>query len=87
MTEGDILVVIGALKCCLLTTEGAKDLADKVGGKAMITLSEVENFHPEEGMALANTISVGIKCNIDQTPYPKFAPNLYVLKPRLCLFK
>lgn len=48
----------------------AKELASKVGGEA-ITLSELENFHPEEEMILANTTSVGMKPNIDETPIPK----------------
>lgn len=47
--------------------ERAKQLADKVGGQAM-TLSEVDNFHPEEGMVLANTTSVGMKPRFDDTP-------------------
>lgn len=54
----------------LLLTERAKELADKVGGQAM-TLAEVENFHPEEGMVLANTTSVGMKPKIDLTPISK----------------
>ena len=37
-------------------------------------LVEVENFHPEEGMILANTTSVGMKPNIDETPIPKVHP-------------
>ena len=54
----------------LLLTERAKELADKVGGQA-ITLAEVDNFHPEEGMVLANTTSVGMKPKIDLTPISK----------------
>ena len=53
------------LLMCIL--ERAKQLADKVGGQAM-TLSEVDNFHPEEGMVLANTTSVGMKPRFDDTP-------------------
>lgn len=36
-----------------------------------MTLAEVENFHPEEGMVLANTTSVGMKPKIDETPMAK----------------
>lgn len=54
----------------LFTTERAKELADKVDGHA-ITLDEVADFHPEEGMVLANTTSVGMKPKIDDTPIPK----------------
>lgn len=48
----------------------AKQLASKVGGEA-ISLAELENFHPEEGMILANTTSVGMKPKIENTPLPK----------------
>ncbi|KAA8536927.1 hypothetical protein F0562_029405 [Nyssa sinensis] len=60
------------------TFERAKELADKVGGQAM-TLAEVDNFHPEEGMILANTTSVGMKPNIDATPISKEALKHYTL--------
>ncbi|GAV64203.1 DHquinase_I domain-containing protein/Shikimate_DH domain-containing protein/Shikimate_dh_N domain-containing protein [Cephalotus follicularis] len=60
------------------TFERAKELADKVGGHAM-TLEEVENFHPQEGMVLANTTSVGMKPKIDLTPLPKHALKHYCL--------
>lgn len=50
--------------------ERAVDLAAKVGGKAM-PLSEVGEFHPEEGMVLANATSVGMKPKVDETPIPK----------------
>ncbi|KAI4303531.1 hypothetical protein MLD38_039145 [Melastoma candidum] len=52
------------------TFKRAKELADKVGGQAM-TLEEFEHFHPEEGMVLANTTSVGMKPKIDDTPLSK----------------
>ncbi|GAB2287369.1 hypothetical protein Dimus_021749 [Dionaea muscipula] len=52
------------------TYERAVDLAAKVGGKAL-TLEEVQNFHPEKGMILANCTSVGMKPNIDSTPLNK----------------
>ncbi|XP_057719134.1 bifunctional 3-dehydroquinate dehydratase/shikimate dehydrogenase, chloroplastic-like [Arachis stenosperma] len=60
------------------TFERAKELANKVGGKSL-PLCEVENFHPEEGMVLANTTSVGMKPNMDQTPIPKHALKHYCL--------
>uniref|UniRef100_A0A7N0TGI3 Shikimate dehydrogenase n=1 Tax=Kalanchoe fedtschenkoi TaxID=63787 RepID=A0A7N0TGI3_KALFE len=56
----------------------AQDLAAKVGGQAL-HLSELEHFHPEEGMVLANTTSVGMKPNIDVTPLPKNALKHYNL--------
>ncbi|XAR52528.1 Shikimate dehydrogenase [Bertholletia excelsa] len=60
------------------TFERAKELAEKVGGKAL-TLEEVNHFHPEEGMVLANTTSVGMKPNIDATPISKEALKHYDL--------
>ncbi|CAL5380978.1 unnamed protein product [Camellia sinensis] len=60
------------------TFERAKELAEKVGGKAL-TLEEVNDFHPEEGMILANTTSVGMKPNIDLTPISKEAFKHYDL--------
>lgn len=59
-----------------VTLERAKELADKVGGQAM-TLEEIEHFHPEDGMVLANTTSVGMKPKIDDTPLPKHALKHY----------
>lgn len=53
-----------------LLSAKAKELADSVGGKA-ITLSELENFHPEEGMILANATSVGMEPKIDESLVPK----------------
>lgn len=59
-------------------TEKAKELASKVGGEAM-TLAELENFHPEDGMILANTTSVGMKPNIDNTPLSKVCLLLFLI--------
>ncbi|KAL2325449.1 hypothetical protein Fmac_024507 [Flemingia macrophylla] len=56
----------------------AKDLATKVGGEA-IPLSELEKFHPEEGMILANATSVGMKPKVDDTPIPEEALKHYSL--------
>lgn len=52
----------------------AKALANKVGGEA-ITLAELETFHPEDGMVLANATSVGMEPRIDQTPLSKVCPD------------
>ncbi|XP_021817405.1 bifunctional 3-dehydroquinate dehydratase/shikimate dehydrogenase, chloroplastic-like isoform X1 [Prunus avium] len=60
------------------TYDKAKALANKVGGEA-ITLAELENFHPEDGMVLANTTSVGMKPRTDQTPISKKALKHYSL--------
>ncbi|KAI8547818.1 hypothetical protein RHMOL_Rhmol07G0225400 [Rhododendron molle] len=60
------------------TFERAKELAEKVGGEAL-TLEEVNDFHPEEGMILANTTSVGMKPNINSTPISKEALKHYDL--------
>ncbi|KAG5232535.1 bifunctional dehydroquinate dehydratase/shikimate dehydrogenase [Salix suchowensis] len=60
------------------TFERARELADKVGGLAM-TLAEAENFHPEDGMVLANTTSVGMTPHTDATPLAKHALKHYCL--------
>lgn len=57
-------------------TVKAKELASKVGGEA-ITLADLENFHPEDGMILANTTSVGMKPNINDTPLSKVCPPFF----------
>ncbi|MED6115600.1 hypothetical protein PIB30_092214 [Stylosanthes scabra] len=56
----------------------AKELAEKVRGEAIV-LSELDKFHSEEGMVLANTTSVGMKPNIDHTPLPKEVLKHYCL--------
>ncbi|GAB2287366.1 hypothetical protein Dimus_021746 [Dionaea muscipula] len=60
------------------TLDKAKALASKVGGEAL-TLDELGDFHPEKGMILANTTSVGMKPGIDQTPIPKDSLKHYSL--------
>ncbi|MQL84346.1 hypothetical protein Taro_016850 [Colocasia esculenta] len=52
------------------TFDRARDLAMSVGGDAL-SLAELESFHPEGGMILANTTSIGMQPNIDGTPLPK----------------
>ncbi|KAL6957444.1 hypothetical protein U1Q18_046607 [Sarracenia purpurea var. burkii] len=56
----------------------AKELAIKVGGEA-IPLAELDDFHPEDGMILANTTSVGMKPNTNATPISKKALRHYSL--------
>ncbi|KAB2629783.1 bifunctional 3-dehydroquinate dehydratase/shikimate dehydrogenase [Pyrus ussuriensis x Pyrus communis] len=60
------------------TYDKAKALANKVGGEA-ITLAELETFHPEDGMVLANATPVGMEPRIDQTPLSKNALKNYSL--------
>lgn len=57
---------------CLFSLLSAKaqELANGVGGKA-ITSSELENFHPEQGMILANATSVGMEPKIHDSLLPK----------------
>ncbi|XLR44044.1 hypothetical protein S83_028704, partial [Arachis hypogaea] len=70
--------VKGARVVANRTYAKAKELAEKVGGEAIV-LSDLEKFHPEEGMVLANTTSIGMKPNIDHTPLPKEALKHYCL--------
>lgn len=60
------------------TYERARDLANIVGGDA-ISLADLEGFHPEDGMILANTTSIGMKPKVDETPIPKHALKHYSL--------
>lgn len=48
----------------------AKELASLIGGHAL-TLADLENYHPEEGMILANTTSIGMHPNVNDTPLSK----------------
>ncbi|CAN1854028.1 Bifunctional 3-dehydroquinate dehydratase/shikimate dehydrogenase, chloroplastic [Linum perenne] len=60
------------------TYDRAKELADTIGGEA-ISLADLENFHPESGMILANTTSIGMQPKVDETPIPKHALRHYAL--------
>ncbi|XP_072997001.1 bifunctional 3-dehydroquinate dehydratase/shikimate dehydrogenase, chloroplastic isoform X1 [Typha latifolia] len=60
------------------TYERAKELANLIGGHAL-TLAELENFHPEEGMILANTTSIGMQPRVNDTPLSKQALKSYAL--------
>jgi len=53
----------------------AQELANIIGGTAL-TLSELENYHPEEGMILANATSVGMHPNVDEIPLSKVLDSL-----------
>jgi shikimate 5-dehydrogenase len=48
----------------------ARDLADTVGGNAL-SLADLANFNPEDGMILANTTAIGMQPKVDETPIPK----------------
>ncbi|KAJ4844675.1 hypothetical protein Tsubulata_018293 [Turnera subulata] len=76
---GKLFVVIGAGgagKALAYGAKGkgarirAKKLAGIVGGDAT-SLADLENFHPEDGMILANTTSVGMQPKVDETPIAK----------------
>ncbi|KAL8508076.1 hypothetical protein ACS0TY_018578 [Phlomoides rotata] len=56
----------------------ARELADYVGAQAL-SLAELNNFHPESGMILANTTSVGMQPKVDETPISKEALRYYEL--------
>lgn len=50
--------------------ERALELAEAIGGRAL-SLTDLDNFHPEDGMVLANTTSMGMQPNVDETPISK----------------
>ncbi|CAN8260283.1 unnamed protein product [Cochlearia groenlandica] len=60
------------------TYERALELADAIGGKAL-SLADLDNFHPEDGMVLANTTSMGMQPNVEETPISKDALKHYAL--------
>ncbi|KAM7463037.1 hypothetical protein LguiA_031158 [Lonicera macranthoides] len=60
------------------TYDRARELAHIVGGEAL-SLAELNNFHPEDGMILANTTSIGMQPKIDETPISKEALKSYAL--------
>ncbi|KAI4373087.1 hypothetical protein MLD38_011250 [Melastoma candidum] len=60
------------------TYDRARELAEVVGGEA-ISLADLATFHPEDGMVLANTTSIGMQPRIDETPIPKEALKHYTL--------
>ncbi|XP_031485763.1 bifunctional 3-dehydroquinate dehydratase/shikimate dehydrogenase, chloroplastic-like isoform X2 [Nymphaea colorata] len=93
--EGKLLVVIGAggagkalaygakvkgarVVITDLISDRAKNFASSVGADN-ITMAELEDFHPEEGMILANATPVGMQPNIQETPIPKHALRYYAL--------
>jgi hypothetical protein len=41
------------------------------GPKILPTLEELEDYHPEEGMILANTTAIGMHPNVNETPLSK----------------
>ncbi|KAK5813744.1 bifunctional 3-dehydroquinate dehydratase/shikimate dehydrogenase, chloroplastic-like [Gossypium arboreum] len=60
------------------TYDKAKELASKVRGQAL-TLAELNDFCPEEGMILVNTTPVGMEPRIEETPVSKEALKHYSL--------
>lgn len=54
----------------LFMQDRARELANIVGGEAL-SLAELNSFHPEDGMILANTTSIGMQPRIDETPISK----------------
>ncbi|KAL1211835.1 Bifunctional 3-dehydroquinate dehydratase/shikimate dehydrogenase [Cardamine amara subsp. amara] len=60
------------------TYERAVELAEAIGGRAL-SLTDLDNFHPEDGMVLANTTSMGMQPNVDETPISKHALKHYTL--------
>ncbi|CAL9772552.1 unnamed protein product [Musa acuminata subsp. burmannicoides] len=58
------------------TYERARELANLIGGHAL-TLAELETFHPEDGIILANTTSIGMQPNVNETPIRKQALGPY----------
>ncbi|KAI3459312.1 hypothetical protein Pfo_015975 [Paulownia fortunei] len=60
------------------TYDRARELAELVGGQAL-SLAELDSFHPESGMILANTTSIGMQPKVEETPVSKEALRYYEL--------
>ncbi|KAK6122966.1 hypothetical protein DH2020_043293 [Rehmannia glutinosa] len=60
------------------TYDRARELAELVGGQAL-SLAELDSFHPETGMILANTTSIGMQPKVEETPVSKEALKYYEL--------
>ncbi|CAI8618146.1 unnamed protein product [Vicia faba] len=60
------------------TYDRARELADVIGGDAL-ALSDLDSYHPEDGMVLANTTSIGMQPKVDETPISKHALKYYSL--------
>ncbi|KAL5555810.1 hypothetical protein UlMin_038046 [Ulmus minor] len=60
------------------TYDRARELADIIGGDAL-SLADLNSFHPEDGMILANTTSIGMHPKVDETPISKDALRSYSL--------
>ncbi|CAD6269930.1 unnamed protein product [Miscanthus lutarioriparius] len=56
----------------------AQELANLIGAPAL-TLADLENYHPEEGMILANTTAIGMHPNVNETPLSKQALKSYAV--------
>ncbi|KAG5559983.1 hypothetical protein RHGRI_003313 [Rhododendron griersonianum] len=62
----------------ILLLNRAKEIADTIGGDAL-SLADLNDFHPEDGMILANTTSIGMHPKVDETPVSKRALSSYAL--------
>ncbi|KAK9065583.1 hypothetical protein SSX86_014984 [Deinandra increscens subsp. villosa] len=60
------------------TYDRARELAEMIGGKAL-SLADLNTYNPENGMILANTTSIGMQPNINETPISKEALKSYAL--------
>ncbi|PON47806.1 3-dehydroquinate dehydratase type I [Parasponia andersonii] len=68
----------GSVLFMLADFDRARELANTIGGDAL-SLADLDNFHPEDGMILANTTSVGMHPKVDETPISKHALRSYSL--------
>ncbi|KAL6526524.1 hypothetical protein OROGR_015614 [Orobanche gracilis] len=60
------------------TYDRAREVAELVGGQAL-SLAELDSFHPENGMILANTTSIGMQPKVEETPVSKEILRYYEL--------
>lgn len=66
-----------------LHIDRARELADVIGGDAL-ALTDLDNYHPEDDMILANTTSIGMQPKVDETPISKVCSiNMAVISIRV----
>lgn len=69
-------IMIDLFYYIFLFLERARELAEIIGADA-ISLADLDNFHPEDGMILANTTSIGMQPNVNETPVSKVGLSFY----------
>ncbi|KAI5392083.1 hypothetical protein KIW84_076755 [Lathyrus oleraceus] len=77
---GKLIVVIGAGGAAKAVAYGAKEKGARIViANRTYALGDLDSYHPEDGMILANTTSIGMRPKVDETPISKHALKFYSL--------